>query len=298
MPVVRGSEGVCVVNPTMFGNFKEKRAMMRYTMSQLLRLSEVAGSVALGGVVAANAANLTLDGDFNAQTNGIAVSSPWYGDGTVGSTGNSPFTNAFAANGKTAYANAGTPYIIQDFSSITLSSATGFLYLNLDFKFTGTGGFNWIVSDGNYSTGRSLALYFNSGDQGAYPGVYAESDYKGGLGSSIMTPELDTWYNVQLTLNMDDQTYSGVITREGTLAQTLISSRGFIGDTGAIVISKIYSDSNRSAMGLSSAGMNHYVDNVVLSTTPMPIPEPGALALAVCGAVGLLASRKQRANKR
>lgn len=271
--------------------------MMRYTMSQLVRLSMVSGSVALGGMVAANAANLTLDGDFNAQTNGANVSNPWYGDSTFGSTGNSPFTNAFAANDKTAYANAGGPYIIQDFTPITLSSATGYRYFNMDFKFSGTGGFNWVISDGNYLTGRTLALYFNSSDQGLYSGIYAEGDYRGGLGGKIMTPELNTWYNVQLALNMGAQTYSGVITREGTLTQTSISSRGFIADTGATVISKIYSDSNRSVMGLSGVGMNHYVDNVVLSTTPMPIPEPGALALVACGVAGMLASRKQRTNQ-
>lgn len=271
--------------------------MMRYTMSQLVRLSVVAGSVFLGGTVAVNAANLTNDGDFGLESNNVTIpgssATSWYGNATYGDTSDSsPFTNAFPVNGKSIRENTGGSYWVQDLTAVT----SGVLYANMDFRLNGTGSFVCSIANSAYSNGRSAALYFNNDTAYSKVGVFAEGD-QGVFGTSLLIPEIGTWYNVQLTLNLDNDTYSGVITKAGTLEQALISSRPFVAADRAI--SKIYSDSNVIPMiGITGVGMYHSMDNVVLSTTPMPIPEPGALALSVCGVAGLLASRKQRANKR
>lgn len=245
---------------------------------QLTRLIGVLAFSAFAlGAGWARAAVLTPDPDFGAQTLGNPIGSPWFevsGGGNVASaSAQSPFTNVFPNNGKGANtpASAGNPYFVGRFSNATPpaadipASATGLLYFNADFRNNSTEGGDYsmvITRDANGApTVRTVALYVTGN------ALYAEG--YGGVGRPILSLTPGTWYNVQLTLDMTNNAYSGTVAQFGG-ATTAIPSRFFISESP---INCIYSDGGTNLFG--GTAPNHDIDNFALADTPFaPAPPP------------------------
>jgi hypothetical protein len=235
--------------------------------STLARRLTVTAILALGAP-ALQAAILNPDGDFGAQTIGNAVGSPWGpvgGGQTVTLESQSPFTNVYANNGKgtDTPATAGNPYYVGEFIPNQIAAgATGKLYFNVDFRNTSntqTGDYSITIGRDADGTALTAGLFVTGNSLFA-----ASSVVGGGAGASILTPETGKWYNAQLTLDLTTNTYSGVITREGTLAQTLISPRPFITENN---INDVYTDGGTGVV--AGAAPSHFLDNWALSTTPL-----------------------------
>ncbi len=252
------------------------------------------GFVLFACATVANAELLTTDASFGNQSDGVTIKSPWNNPATqtTGSTASqSPFTytdsTTFPGNGMGAYwaaSSTTTPYFAQVLGTAIAADATGLRYMNADFMLptSGSGGFQLCVAGSSYFAQRAFSFLVNGS------GLYATSGT--GAGTKLLTTEVGVWYNVSLTLDMTNNSYSGTITREGTFAQTAISSRAFATENA---ITQIYSDTQGAAgMGLPQGNLGARVDNWALSDTVLPsvlIPEPNAVILLCTGMLGLLA---------
>ncbi len=216
----------------------------------------------------AQGALVNTDGDFGAQTLGNPVGAPWgpvSGAGqTVTAASQSPFTNVFANNGKgtDTPASAGNPFYVNSFAAIPAASAAP-LFFNVDFRNNTLDAGDYSITIGKNADGNLLtaALHVAGGS------VFARSG--AGAGTSVLNPEPGVWYNAQLTLDMASNTYSGVITREGTLAKTIISPRSFITEND---INHLYTDGGTSVV--AGTAPSHFLDNWALSTTPLTSASP------------------------
>jgi hypothetical protein len=237
---------------------------MNERLPRYVALTVFAAMIAWAGW--AGAAVLSPDPDFGAQTLGSPIGSPWNpvsGSGNAASAGaQSPFTDAFPDNGIGANtpATAGNPYFVGTFSSIIPAAATGQLYFNADFRNNSADGgdYSMVITNGANGAVRTAALYVTGG------ALYAEGG--GGTGLPILTLKPNTWYNVQLTLDLTSNTYSGKVTEHGWTT-TNISSRPFLTENP---INCIYSDGGTSLIG--GAAPNHDIDNFALSDTPLGSP--------------------------
>ncbi len=256
--------------------------MLQFNVFRVICCAGICGSVLWGGIPASHAELLTSDGDFDAQTIGQNIGLPWNGRSTSGVTATasaqSPFTNLFADNGKGSHWPAAyspnTRYIVGKFTPAIAADATGLLYFNADFRNTSeeddeAAGYTLVVTSNSQWNTRTVALYVGR------DAVYAESS--SGVGDSLLNPVLDTWYNVQLTLSLNDNTYSGLITQEGGVT-TAIASRSFVTEN---VIDCIFTDYGTHGafayQSTTTAVPTHDIDNFALSNSP--VPEPGSLAL-------------------
>jgi hypothetical protein len=133
------------VFPSSEAHFSSEANVMRNIIQGSISYAGAAFML-LGGLAhSARATNLTQDGDFNAQTIGSTVGTPYAfvsgGGDTVTAGAQSPFTNVFANNGKGVNTPAGgsfsNPYFV---SSNSTSPETGGtvgaapLYFNTDFE--------------------------------------------------------------------------------------------------------------------------------------------------------------------
>lgn len=225
----------------------------------------------IGSAAWAPAAVLIPDGDFGLQTVGTTVGSPWTGGGgtrTVTAAAQSPFTNVFASNGKGANTPDGSSaYFIGwiPSGSEIPANASGLLYFNADFRNTSaaTGDYTLVVTQAQSGALRTSALYITGG------ALYAEGSGGAGATTPVMSLAQNTWYNVQLTLNMDNNSYSGTVTRYGGTS-TAIPTRTFITENG---INCIYTDGGGpSGNPNPGAAPGHDIDNFVLSNTPLTAP--------------------------
>ena len=240
------------------------------TPDRSLRLVSVV--VFLGAIAAAAwapAAMLIPDGDFGAQIVGNQLGSPWTGNGTrtVTAGAQSPFTNVFADNGKGVNTPEGAnsyfigwippagPSPSDPYYNVIPANAAGLLYFNADFQNTSaaTGDYTLVVTKAQSGALRTSALYITGG------ALYAESN--SGV-TNVMSLAQDTWYNVQLTLDLTGNTYSGRVTPYGGTS-TAIPTQTFITENG---INCIYTDGG-GPQGGSPAAPNHDIDNFTLSTT-------------------------------
>ncbi len=238
--------------------------------------------------VETNAAWLTTDADFGAQTIGSTLASPWtaFGGGgshTVTSNSQSPFTNVFAnTNGKGANAAAlsGNPYFVNNLTTPIATDATGFVYLNVDFRNTSaeeTDGYVLAVSNTQFNHALFLSIRGDNGLQ-----AVTGNGLGGVTWTDILDPVVGTWYNVQLTLDLTHQSYSGTVTPFGGSAVTIAGGSFIHTNVG---ITNIFSDGGNDGGQLTAPA--HDIDNFGLSTTA--IPEPGILPLLLAGLAGLLA---------
>ncbi len=239
---------------------------------QKVLVSCVLGIVLFGGTVGANAAWLSSNGDLGVN---------WtYGTGaSLASGSQSPFTNAFGDNSSGAHADASMNDhgVLQTFTEIS-ETAVGMLYMNADFRNNdANAGYYTLTVDYNSGINITSALLIN-GD-----GVWAQTA-GGVLGTSLLTPTVGTWYNVQLALNLDTDTYSGTITPYGG-SSIAISERSFVHSNTKI--NNIFS----STYGNTVNCTDHDIDNFALSDTviPSPVPEPGMIALLSMAMFSLLA---------
>lgn len=214
------------------------------------------------------------------SSNGEFETSWTYGTGaSLSSASQSPFTNAFANNSKGAHVNAQTADggVNQTFTTIP-AATTGKLYMNVDFR-------NNDANTGYYSllVGRNAGASASSVLEIRGNGVKAKSG--GNMGNSLLTPTVGTWYNVQLTLDLDLDTYWGTITPYGG-SSIAISTRNFVQSNTDIncILSSTYGNTVNCP--------DHDIDNFVLSNTSIPaptIPEPGMLVMLGFALAGLLA---------
>jgi len=238
---------------------------------QKVLVSCVLGIVLFGGTVGANAAWLSNNGDLGVS---------WtYGEGaSLASGSQSPFTNAFGNNSSGAHIDArtGDHGVLQSFTEIP-ATATGMLYLNVDFRNNDSNaGYYTLTVDSDSGVTVTSDLKITGSE------VYVRS--ASGYGASLLTPAVGTWYNVQLALNLDTDTYSGTITPYGG-SSIAISERSFVQSNTKI--NNIFS----STYGNTVNCPDHDIDNFVLSDTviPSPVPEPGMIALLGIAMFGLLA---------
>ncbi len=229
-------------------------------------VSCVVGIGLFGGAVAANADWLSPNGDFGSNLNWS-----YNGGGFSRVAGaQSPFTNAYGKNdvGLDVQSSTTPQYVIEGFD---LTTTTGLLYGNADFC-------NTTAGSGQYS----LAIAYNSGEGiASFLRVSSDGVYINNETTSILTPTVGTWYNVQVTLDMTAKKYSGVIT-DG-VASVMSSNKDFYQNAaGFSGVNSLFSDI-RSGEG----SPEHYIDNFGLSATP--IPEPGMLPLLAVSLTGLLA---------
>ncbi|MDD5704984.1 MAG: hypothetical protein PHR35_03605 [Kiritimatiellae bacterium] len=212
--------------------------------------------------MAAHAAILTQDGNFGNQSEGATLVAPWNGPVSLaqGSTNSqSPFTNVFAENGKGAYwATNMNAYFCQTFTPAIESDATGRLYMNVDFMIPSdkAGGFSIFLTDSSF-------VNFSVWVQARSDGFYARS--ASGDGTAICSLERGVWYNTQLTIDLDANTYSGAVINARTSERVLISSRS-MGATDK----KINLLGANIVNALGNFGCR--IDNWVLSDSELPAP--------------------------
>lgn len=246
------------------------------------------GSLAVGLVICAltgiqaRAGVLNADGNFAAETDGAQVGADWaphgwYAGGAAASQ--SPFTNLFSNNGM-GVQMAGGGYMVGMTPSLI---TTGLLNLNVDFRYD-TIDTPWPNARFAFDVTRDAGGVFRAlSISVAAAGVYAEGD--GGMGASLFTPVLATWYNVQLTLDVGASTYSGTITPYGGTS-VVISPRGFVTQSG---INGVYTNNEQPGGGQPAGCPAYSVDNFALST----VPEPATLGLLAFGGL-VLVRRRQR----
>lgn len=262
-------------------------------MSRFSRLcvSSVCAVVLCWFVAVANATYITSDGNFGNQTDGVKLASPWGDFATKNAYGytatQSPFTNVFANNSMEAHWSQGVTDagVSQSFTTIS-SAATGSLYLNVDFMLSRTdttdGGFSLYLTRDMGQQFSTATIYVNTAG-----GIYAQNG-SSSYTSSFLMPEMNTWYNLQLTVDMTNHQYDGVITRAGTLAQTKITTQSFAHSSQDINNILIW---NYTANRYPTNYLDTNIDNCVLSNTAFAsaIPEPMSIVSLGIGLLGLLA---------
>ena len=220
-----------------------------------------------GGTITVRADLLTADGDFDAQSIGQAVGAPWGpvgGEHTVSAEAQSPYDNVYPDNGKGAHfpASAGNSYIVGMFADKAIPvSSTDLFYFNVDFRNNSAdpGDYSIVITRDASGAARSVAFYV-TGDT-----LYAESsDASGPIHEAILTLRTDTWYNLQVTLDLGAKTYSGQVASRTDSA--VISSRPFV--HADQIINCVYTDGGTSI--LPGATADHDLDNWALSTAPLP----------------------------
>jgi hypothetical protein len=172
-------------------------------------------------------------------------------------------------------------WICQTSGTTIAANATGFLYMNVDFQNLdsgSTGTYGIEVTSNADNNNRTAAIWIGKS------GVYAEDP--NGYGSSLLTPVVGEWYNVQLALNLTDNTYSGVITGRNS-GSTTFANRSFVTENNINCIATL---EGFGPAGVGVVAPGHDIDNWVLSDSALaPVPEPTTVALLATGAVALLA---------
>lgn len=238
----------------------------RICQGSLFRATCSLALLGIGFPSATNAAVMTADGHFGAQTIGNPIGSPWSpvsGSGnSAATTAQSPFTGLFANNniGANTPVSGANPYFVGGTLATTPANATGVMYLNVDFRNNSAeaGDYSLVVTSGAAAANRTAALYVTGS------GLFAESS--GGFGSSILSLTTSTWYNAQLALDFTNNSYSGTVTPFGGSSVT-ITSRSFINEN---TVNTIYTDGGTSSVG--GVAPDHDIDNFALYVPESTLP--------------------------
>jgi len=212
----------------------------------------------------AQAALFNIDGDFDAQTLGSVVGSPWDpagGGPIVAPVAQSPYTNVYADNGKGAALPAAGAYIVGYFDAQTAASAP-MLYYNVDFRIRSTGGFQRFELGAN--AGGNDAIVFFVDDTTMYiTNGGTGSNWDGSTDSrDLVTDSLtaNTWYNVQLDVDLAAKTYTGRVSIPG---ETIAIDTKNIVDGWLGTMNCVFTDDN------GPGGSAYDADNFAVSTTPL-----------------------------
>ena len=209
---------------------------------------------------------LSADGDFGAQTPGSPLGEPWTwamgGIFTVEADAQSPFTNLFPDNGQGVSHGPvdGSPYFVQGGFNVP-AGTKGYLRLNFDFRNTTADVGGWTVYVTKNASGNDAAVGLTISGTGFYAKTAG-----GAWSDSLFTPVVGEWYNVQVLLDLNDQSYYGTAAAHSTGAVIPITRRGFVAPGNDI--NTIFTDSGSGSVGGTTPGRN--IDNFALSTYVPP----------------------------
>ncbi len=242
------------------------------------------------------------DGDFEMQapaaggSNGVLVP-PWLYEGKIAVTTNaqSPFRNLYARGkvGASLSADAGNYRIAQSLYPRRTSDNCATLYVNLDFRVIS-------VADDEprrRSGGPTVAAHrFWIGSHPSSPAVVVliESDsvslQAGDRIERIAELKPTQWTNLQLALNLRNQTVSGTIGTPGELSS--FSDKPILGDWPGVIDFAVLESSNADGTALSAIDF----DNLGVQDEPIPAVStdvPGILTIADGLDAGLLSKQLQ-----
>lgn len=239
-----------------------------------------------------HAANLLGNGNFEANTGGLPDGWTYtQGDGpaTLQSGTVSPFTNIYPTGTASALFTDGssttvTPLLLESFTN----QNGGILYVAWDFRLSALTGNPWAIQIDDSATAllkfdmdRTASNFFSVETDTPFSGSYANT----------MALQANTWYQVQLTLDLTNKTVSGSITSESFVSTPIATTtwRTTPGGTQNLNRVVILDDTLTT-----NAAANIVFDNFAVDRTAFaPAPEPSAaLLLVACGMV--TAARRTR----
>jgi mono/diheme cytochrome c family protein len=209
-----------------------------------------------------------LDGDFETQAASAGGSlgslvPPWRDSGRpeVVAAAQSPYTNVYPQRGTVGVRFPGDA--ADHGIGQALPAAHGVLYVNLDFRNVHKEG------DGSYR------FYLGHGPGGT-PAVEVYADgaslfvRNGAKVDAVRPLQPGTWYNLQLTLDLEGKTFAGTAGTPGDL--TPFSGKAFAPAWDG-TLDYLLIDGRGHLPGTKPL---HDVDNVAVRTTPLPAPAPPA----------------------
>lgn len=253
-----------------------------------MKLIIIFSLVALLFPVAAPAAALLVNGGFENMTGGLPHNWTYsQGDGpaTVQSATASPFNNIYGSGSVSVLLTDGsstavTPDLIQSFASQT----GGILYAAWDFRMNSLTGNQWGVQIDDSVTSQTFFRMDNGGN------FVVEN--AGGTTTTIMALTTNTWYQVQLSLDLSLKQLSGSITDEFGNVTSINNQMWRIlpgsSSLNRVVILDNYLNTSQSGSIL--------FDNFAVDRTPFApaaTPEPSRLVLLGCGLIGLMIRRRR-----
>lgn len=230
-------------------------------------------------------ANLLLNSGFESFTSGVPNSWTYtQGDGPASllSASSSFFTNINPAGASSTLFTDGstttaTPLLLQSFTAQT----SGILNVAWDFRLNTMTGNPWSVQIDD-STSALIKLNMDGGGN-------LTVDNNGGGTTTVTSLQTNTWYQVQLALNLDAHTLSGSITSQ-SFTTTPISSQTWRLPVNNVISRVVLLDDSVSA---AQAG-NIQFDNIAVDRTAFaPAPEPSAFLLLGLGGL-FVAGRRRR----
>ncbi|MEO6750267.1 MAG: PEP-CTERM sorting domain-containing protein [Chthoniobacteraceae bacterium] len=234
-------------------------------------------------------ANLLLNSGFESNTGNLPNSWTYLagpdGPATLQGTPSSPFININPFGAASILMTDGatttvTPNLLQSFTTQT----SGILNVAWDFRLNTKTGSPWAVQIDDAVTAQTK---FNMDSAGNF---VVENPL--GATTTIMALAANTWYQVQLALDMTNKTLSGSITSQG-LVTTPIGSQQWRVTAGSSSINRVLIlDDTLTA----AAAGNMLIDNFAVDRTafaaPTIVPEPSAMLFLGIG--GLLAGVRRR----
>lgn len=231
---------------------------------------------------------MLVNGSFENMTGGLPNNWTYtQGDGpaTVQSATASPFNNIHGGGSVSVLLTDGTssavtPDLIQSFATQT----GGILYAAWDFRLNSLTGNQWGVQIDDSTTVQTFFRMDNGGN------FVVENN--SGATTTIMALTTNTWYQVQLALDLSLKQLSGSITDEfGNV--TAINNQMWRVLAGSSSINRVvildnYLNTNQAGSILFD---NFAVDRTAFAAAATP--EPSRLMLLGCGLVALLARRRR-----
>lgn len=210
-------------------------------------------------------AGIGADGDMEFQEIGAPPSTPW-GNGPnslnrIRESAQSPYTHVFPPGTRgVAFENTGAySGFMQQFAAPWTPASKRYLYYSVDFRNRtvaagGTGSYRYYIG---HSPGASAAVeLFVNGDT-----LFARS---GDSVEPVAAVRVGQWYNLQLTLDLQEKTYSGTLGKPGELIR--FGGKSFASRWDGIV-DTVFVDTYGHVGGVRPG---HDVDNFTLRDTPIP----------------------------
>jgi len=230
------------------------------------------------------ATELITNGNFELFTSGNPTGWTYTqgdGPGTLQNAANSPFTNIYAAGSNDllftdSAASGFSPILLQTFA--TQSGTT--IFASWDFNLASLNGNMWVVQ---IDDSASAAIRFDMDFTG---GTFAFE--QNATFTTVTSLTANTWYNVQVALNITNSTLSGTITPFGSSA---VPFSGNFRITGVPTLNRFVFIDISQGTGAGQNG-NIQLDNVSVNT--VLVPEPSTIALSILGIGSVLIAKRFR----